>query len=427
MNSSKSEPVKPKIAVIHPGPSVFVKNNIISLCENELLEKFYTTYVHHPDYFLSKLIDAIGSLNGNIKKEFSRRSFNEIPFEYIHTYPYAELLRVFVNRIIKSPVLTHKIWEKSEPLFSKNASDSIGDCAAAVYTYEGNAYDVLKKAKSKNQFSWYEMVSQHELYFHDLLAEQIKKYPQLNTPYYSNLLENGNSEYAKRKNAELELADRIICNSNFTRETIRYAGLATDKVKVIPLGSPAPVKKIKNRPDKMKFVYAGNQSVRKGIHILIEAWKNSGIKQHEAELFLVGSRDLPDDFYVNLPENVKVINNIPHQELIELFRETSMFVLPTLADGFGMVITEAMSQGVPVLATYNCAGPDLITHGVNGLLIKAGSTEMLIEQLKWAVSHPSEVEQMGMRALEKASQWQWSDYRKAWLEIILTDLENAGH
>ena len=310
-------------------------------------------------------------------------------------------------------------------MFTKNAADSIGKNATAVYTYEGIAFDVLKQAKMKNRFSWYEMVSQHELFFHDLLAEQIRKYPQLKSPYYSNLLENVNSDYVKKKNSELELADRIICNSSFTKETIRYAGLQTVKVKIIPLGSPAPSTQIKNRPGKMKFVYAGNQSVRKGIHILIEAWKKSGIGQTEADLFLVGSRDLPDDFYMNLPENIKIMANIPHHELIDLFNETSMFVLPTLADGFGMVITEAMSQGVPVLATFNCAGPDLITHGFNGLLVEAGNLDALVEQLKWAVYHPSEVGQMGIKALEKASQWQWSDYRKAWLDIILSDLHNA--
>lgn len=425
MNSTKPEIIKNKIALIHPGPSVFVKNNILSLYENDLLEKFYTTYVHHPDYVLSNVIDSIGRLNSSIKKEFIRRSFSEIPFEFIHTYPYAELVRVFVNRIIKSPRLTHLVWEKSEPMFSRNAANSIGKQATGIYTYEGNAFDALKEAKRKNQFSWYEMVSQHELYFHDLLTDQIKKYPQLNTPYYSNLLESEKSKYSKRKNEELKMADRIICNSNFTKKTIQYAGLSTENVKIIPLGSPEPVSEIKNKPEKMKFIYAGNQSVRKGIHILIEAWKNSGIKPNEAELLLVGSKDLPNDFYSDLPENIKVISNIPHNELLKLFDESSMFILPTLADGFGMVITEAMSRGIPVLATNNCAGPDLITHGLNGLLIEAGNSAALVEQMKWAVSHNSEINQMGIKAKEKSSQWQWSDYRKAWLEIVLSDLKNA--
>ena len=221
------------------------------------------------------------------------------------------------------------------------------------------------------------------------------------------------------------MADRIICNSNFTKKTIQYAGLSTENVKIIPLGSPEPVSEIKNKPEKMKFIYAGNQSVRKGIHILIEAWKNSGIKPNEAELLLVGSKDLPNDFYSDLPENIKVISNIPHNELLKLFDESSMFILPTLADGFGMVITEAMSRGIPVLATNNCAGPDLITHGLNGLLIEAGNSAALVEQMKWAVSHNSEINQMGIKAKEKSSQWQWSDYRKAWLEIVLSDLKNA--
>ena len=98
---------------------------------------------------------------------------------------------------------------------------------------------------------------------------------------------------------------------------------------------------------------------------------------------------------------------------MELYKQASVFVLPSLADGFAMVISEAMSRGVPVITTENTGGPDVITPGKDGWIVPAGDEEALVNQMKWCVENKHQVEEVGIKAIERAKQWQWSDYRAA--------------
>jgi glycosyltransferase involved in cell wall biosynthesis len=91
-------------------------------------------------------------------------------------------------------------------------------------------------------------------------------------------------------------------------------------------------------------------------------------------------------------------------------RSHDVFVFPSLFEGFGLVITEAMSQGTPVITTDRTAGPDLITHGENGWLIKAGSTESLVNQLEQLVKNPEAIRAAGVHARKTAAARPWSVY-----------------
>jgi glycosyltransferase involved in cell wall biosynthesis len=114
---------------------------------------------------------------------------------------------------------------------------------------------------------------------------------------------------------------------------------------------------------------------------------------------------------------------MPHRELMQLYREASVFVLPSLADGFGMVITEAMSRGLPVIATDHTGALDLIDHGRSGFVLPAGDVQALCAQMRWCVEHSEELLSIGARAIEAATRWQWSDYQRALCSTIRRRLD----
>ncbi len=91
-------------------------------------------------------------------------------------------------------------------------------------------------------------------------------------------------------------------------------------------------------------------------------------------------------------------------------REHDVFVFPSLFEGFGLVITEAMSQGTPVITTDRTAGPDLIEHGRNGWLIEAGSTPALQAAIEELLHHPQQIASTGKEAMETARQRPWEVY-----------------
>jgi glycosyltransferase involved in cell wall biosynthesis len=176
-----------------------------------------------------------------------------------------------------------------------------------------------------------------------------------------------------------------------------------------------------NKP--VVFLHAGNQSLTKASHILYKAWQNCNFGETEAELWLIGRMALPASFSKDLPGKVIIKNNIPHPELMALYKKANVLVMPTLADGFGMVITEAMSQGVPVISSTNCCGPDVIEHMKDGWVIPAGDISALEAQMKWCVTNKTLLHEMGVEARTKASGWQWPQYRQKFSETIFNKWE----
>lgn len=411
-----------KVIISNPTIAPHVKQNVRAYHEKGCLQNFYCAFVFHKESKLAIFLSKISI----IKRVLNRRSFNEIPLHFFKTRPFPELLRSLSSRKLTTK-LTDQTWEWAELSFDRWVGRNfIKNKPDIVHTYEHAALATLKAAKANNIFTVYEQVSQHHSFLTPIIKKQFQLYPTLKS-FSSDLLINEKASYRNiRRDAELELTDMIICNSSFTKNTLIEAGVFDKKIKVIPLAFPETLKtnelKIQNKC--IKFLYAGNQSIRKGTHLLYEAWRQCNFKNNEAELLLIGTVDKELLLGNKLPDNVVIIENIPHEQLMKLYQEVDVFVLPTLADGFGMVITEAMSQGIPVITTVNSCGPDLISHGINGWVIPAGDINELANAMINVFKHKEKLPEMSRKAIEKAESWQWSDYRKALFALIEESWQN---
>lgn len=399
-----------KVIIAHPVIAPHVKQNVIGYNEAGYLLYFFTTFFDHPDSLLSNKLSNVASIKALIK----RRRFDEISIEKFKSRPLPELIRSFAARKT-NPIITDLIWEWAELGFDKWVAKAIKHYRPdVVHTYEHAALVSLQQARSLNIFSVYEQPSQHHSYFTAVVEKQFELYPALKTETTSLLINKKAERRNHRRDQELALASLIICNSTFTKKTLINGGVEEGKISIIPLGFPV-IKEIlrtyhKNKP--VVFLYAGNQSIRKGSHLLYEAWRVCNFTPAEAKLMLVGKMTLPEEMRANLPGDVLIKENIPHHELTSLYGEADVFVLPTLADGFGMVVTESMASGLPVIATDACCGPDVIKNNENGWIIAAGDLQALINQMKYCVSHQQDLKSVGIKAQQTAAKWQWADYRK---------------
>lgn len=200
------------------------------------------------------------------------------------------------------------------------------------------------------------------------------------------------SSLVERQVAELVLADKVIVLSSFVRKQMEDYGVPAEKVVQIPLGVEAdyftPVLRIGASP--FRVLYVGRIDPLKGVHILLEAWKQLALPN--AELWLIG-HVLPEmkSILARYEGSFRYLGTIAREKLPELYRQASVFVFPTLMDSFGMVILEAMASGLPVVATANSAAPDLLDEGV----IPAGDVEALKAALLNLYERKNELTEIG--------------------------------
>lgn len=203
---------------------------------------------------------------------------------------------------------------------------------------------------------------------------------------------------------EYETADFVQVHSSFARNTFLSHGIPEEKILTCLLGIdpdifPLTTKSHKpNRIDEpLKVVYVGRLELWKGVHLLLDSV--SSLPKSAIELTLVG-RKLPemDDFMGKCNGNVRWVDNVDKEALSVYYYEADLAVLPSLNDAFGMVILEAMAHGVPVIASTASAGPDVITHGVDGLIVQAGDNHALTQALQWALDNRSKLHEIGFKA-----------------------------
>ena len=162
--------------------------------------------------------------------------------------------------------------------------------------------------------------------------------------------------------------------------------------------------------EPLRLFFAGILGPRKGIHSLFAALSKLPAKHYHLTLagrWQPGFREWLSKRY---PLQYEWLGQIAHEQVYDVCRGSHIFVFPSLAEGFGLVIL--MASGIPVLTTDHTAGPELIDHDVDGWIIPAGDTEALECTLHDALEHRNRLPEMGRAARRKASTFSWQSYRQ---------------
>ena len=130
---------------------------------------------------------------------------------------------------------------------------------------------------------------------------------------------------------------------------------------------------------KLKVLFVGALSQRKGLSYLMEAAGHLGSK---IELTLIGRRISECRPLDAALRTHRWIPSISHGALLEEMSRHDVMVFPSLFEGFGLVILEAMSQGVPVIATPNTAAPDFVSDGDDGFIVPIRDADAIASKLE---------------------------------------------
>ncbi len=404
----------------HPTGNANVRAALNGLMDAGMLGEFHTTIASYP----GNVWDRVGKTK--LGREINRRTYDERLRSMTVQHPFRELGRMFSNRLKWSSLTRHEtgpfcIDAVYHALDRNTARRLQGNPKSfgGAYAYEDGALETFAAAKELNLARVYDLPIAYWQTLRQLLLEETERLPGWAITLAGGVTDS--PAKLERKTRELELADAVICPSQFVAGSIPEKSRAEKKIVVAPFGSPpvAPRKEGVRTPDngKLRVLFAGSMSQRKGLGDLFAAMKL--LDRSDVELIVMGAPQAPIDFYHNEFPKFTHEQSRPHAQVLELMRSCDVFCLPSIVEGRALVMQEAMSQGLPLIITPNTGGEDLVDEGVTGFLVPIRRPDKIAEKIGWFADNRGAILNMSQAAQVKAAGLTWEMYGKTVTKAIL--------
>lgn len=388
----------------HPSGSPFSHHAALAHFEAHRLEAFCLAWMPSP--IVVQLLDSIVPLRP-MARRFGRRYFSALAGAPKIQGRLGEIRRLITRGLGRGDEALS--YEANDWLMRTMRTECLRVRVRAVHSYEDCSLWQFQEAKRLGKACIYDMPIGYYPAWENTQAELAQKFvdwlPAGGLP---------STRYVRpqQKRQEMELADLVLAPSSFVADTIR-AFHPNKALAFAPYGvdlefwSPG----VRNEVSEvLRFIYAGQLSLRKGIPSLLQAWEKAGLRS--AELQLVGSWYLSNSKRASLPAGVTYVSALSSEALRDHYRRADVFVFPSFFEGFGLVLLEAMACGLPAIASTATVGTDVLTES-SGRVLPVGNLDSLVDTLRWFDQNRERLPAMGRAARKQAEICTWERYRHA--------------
>lgn len=252
---------------------------------------------------------------------------------------------------------------------------------------------------------------------HSRAKEKVFSHLQRRYPAWAGTIPTKTTTNLMTEDAEQQGAKHIVAPSSFVRQTLVENGVNPEKISVIPFGTDVTVFRPSDTipPGPLIFLYAGSLTARKGLPVLLEAWKRVDLKG-KAELWIAGGGELPRS--VTLPAYARVLGKVSQTRLAETMRLAHVFVFPSCFEGLAQVQVEALATGLPVIGTRASGAEDIVAPGKTGFILKGDDPDELAERLISFLHEPGLMESMRLNCVGSRQKRSWSYYGDHWFDLL---------
>jgi len=195
--------------------------------------------------------------------------------------------------------------------------------------------------------------------------------------------------YFAREEKEYAHADFHCAASSVVRDQLITHGIPPERVWVVPYGADARLFYPGPPPGGFRILFAGQVCLRKGMKTLLDALTLAQRSDWAVDFVGGDSGETAHDFAAYQGATPQHIHGAqPQARLADFMRASSVLVLPSLEEGFGLVVPQALNCGTPCLVSDRVGAKDLIRHRENGSIFPAGSAAALAAELAWWADHP---------------------------------------
>jgi len=320
---------------------------------------------------------------------------NGLPVRYCSS---VQTLFIVAQRLAGANAFTRWLSHLSKVRLDGATARLLGGADAVVF-YSGAGLRTIRAARRRGVLSVCQVHHTHVLEQERILRQEAVACGCPYTPIYS-------AAQIRMQLREFEETDVVLCPSGSVGESFERAGTPASKLLVVAHGvdlkaETASAERSPGASQPLRVLYVGQLHYRKGLRYLAAAM--SEIESSVAECRVVG----PDFGLSGLrgqrgDDRLTKTGPKKGASLLDEYRLADVFVLPSLEEGFGLVVLEAMRAGVPVIITSAVGAKDFVTDGVEGFVVPPGDADSLRSKLRWMQAHPAERLAMGRAAARRA-------------------------
>ena len=308
---------------------------------------------------LAKNLRNLGVLN-KVITSMPKFLFNNLDSKDIVTIPMLTQILDLVFKISVPKILI----EKDIKLFGTLAARFVKN-TDILHGWAGFSLESGRKIRKENKKFVLERSCPHILFQESLLKEEEEK---LKIKF-----KKSSKSFINRHLKEYELADKIIVPSKYTYKSFTKYGFSKEKLYKIPLLgkmnilSLKEINKRKKKNNIFRVGFLGGNMFRKGLIYLLEAWDMLNFKNIELVIKAPEKQVRKSPIinkYLNKLKNIRFVGY--YKNISDFYLNIDLFCLPSVDDGFGMVVIEAMAHKVPVIVTKNVGASEYIENGRHG-------------------------------------------------------------
>ncbi|MBA4316348.1 MAG: hypothetical protein C0422_13620 [Alcaligenaceae bacterium] len=350
------------------------------LRSNERLGCFFTDYyrkktpVTWSEWCIEKII-SMSKGKIEIVNRMSLRRSDQLPDEKIISYPLYSILYVVGLKLLKTHYYSRVAFCLFGSLFARLVAKKIASKAVILYGYDCASLEAFQVNKRNGGINIYEQTILPYQLEHSLMRNEFTKYRK----YTKEKIGRYHEGSSARLWNEWGLADIIIVGSEFVKEGMIRLGVSASKIKVVPYGvKSTKVEGFAERVYQSKkshvlnILFVGEVGLRKGAISLIEALRSIESK-YNFKVDFVGRVAICDKYIKSLSSRFEFHGKVNRETVKIFYSNADIFVLPSVVEGSATVTYEALSVGLPVMATLNSGS--VVQDGVDGIVIKESSVQ----------------------------------------------------
>lgn len=372
----------------------------LALHEQKLLTRFVTD-CYYPDSPLMRAIPGMGRIR--------HRRTEGLPASLTTSSLKAVALQAGHMILSKDP--TGTVFDCVHSVLSRTALQEAINSDSDLFLYSEHAFEAFSTPASRNKRKGLFVFHPHPKLIRELLTTDFAAHPECLWSMRTEAETSSGNRRCELIDEEWRHADFIVCASSFTATSLVHAGCPRANIHIVPYGSAVnPIARANGRPvsGPCRFLFVGQGVQRKGLHHLFVAWKKAALRN--AELTVVAARIDPAIARM-APAGVDILPKQSKEGLRALFGAAHIFVLPSIVEGFGLVLLEALSAGCYCIGTPNTGLADLECPSQVGCITPAGDTDQLAATLAHACDLLKQ-HAIDFDAIAKwAQRWSWERFR----------------